>query len=162
MLENVRHVVVQRGATHDGPWQARATLSPAIQMRFEDADVMPGETSWYRVAWARRNGSVETSAPLEVVHARFTRTALTGAYEASDGGVHVRFALAEAANVQLEVYSAKGRRVAVIETSHRPAGQSLIVWEPRDERGRRVPRGIYFVRLTTNGIAHTRKLALVR
>ena len=40
------------------------------------------------------------------------------------------------------------------------AGSRRLTWDVRDDAGRRVPGGIYFARLTSSGVVHTRRLVV--
>lgn len=79
------------------------------------------------------------------------------------GPVEVRFAIGEAhAPVRLEVFDARGTLVRLLDESVRDAGRYTLNWDRRDDRGRTVSRGIYFVRLMTGDYRESKKLALVR
>jgi hypothetical protein len=56
------------------------------------------------------------------------------------------FDLPEARLVRAELYDVTGRLVRVLSDDVAPAGRSHRVWDRRDEQGRRVPAGIYFLR----------------
>ncbi|HEX5133487.1 MAG TPA: M14 family zinc carboxypeptidase [Candidatus Krumholzibacteria bacterium] len=73
----------------------------------------------------------------------------------ADGSAPVR--------VELTIYAVTGARVAsVFAGTHRP-GAYTGRWSGSDERGQPVPSGIYFARLTVNGVpAATRKLVLLK
>ena len=57
----------------------------------------------------------------------------------------VSFALAQRAEVRLDVYDVQGRHVRVLARGTFPAGSSTATWDGTDEFGRRVSAGIYFV-----------------
>jgi hypothetical protein len=78
------------------------------------------------------------------------------------GSTTLRLALPRAARVSLAVYDQQGRRVRTLAAGTRPAGEHAIVWDGRDESGRAVASGIYFVRCDAEGRAFTRRLAAVR
>lgn len=64
--------------------------------------------------------------------------------------------------VRAEVYDAAGRSVATLIDALLPSGTERLVWEGRDRRGRSVPGGVYFVRVTTGRATITKKVLLVR
>jgi hypothetical protein len=74
----------------------------------------------------------------------------------------VRFALARAGRVRLEVFDAAGRRVAVLADEVREAGEHQVAWRGRDQGGRTVPSGAYYVRLEADGGRDTRKIMLLK
>jgi M6 family metalloprotease-like protein len=63
---------------------------------------------------------------------------------------------------QLEVYDQRGRRVRVLSSGPAAAGWHAADWEGRDDAGRAVPSGVYFVRLGTERRVTTQKLVLLR
>jgi hypothetical protein len=66
----------------------------------------------------------------------------------------IRFELARAASVRLEVFDVRGACVAVlIEGDVLPAGGHARTWDGRDQAGRLAPPGIYLVRLEAAGRA---------
>ncbi len=61
------------------------------------------------------------------------------------------------------IYNLLGQRIATLVDGALPSGRYDIVWDGRDQRGRAVSSGIYFVRLeTSSGRNFTHKMALVR
>ena len=63
--------------------------------------------------------------------------------------VSFRFGLPSPTEVGLTVYDAFGREVRAIELGMGEAGENTATWDLRDIRGREVPTGIYFARLST-------------
>jgi hypothetical protein len=72
------------------------------------------------------------------------------------------FALGVEGPVSLRVFDLQGRRIATLfENGHHPAGRFESTWDLRDEQGRRVAAGTYFVRLeTSRGTANDRVVIL--
>jgi hypothetical protein len=65
-------------------------------------------------------------------------------------GTRISFALARAGPVSLRIVNARGRLVASLLESHLTAGMHETIWDGRDDQGRPVAAGIYFVRLSTD------------
>ena len=63
----------------------------------------------------------------------------------------LRFALAAPGRVTIEAWDAAGRRVARVLDDVREAGPSTVAWDGRDDAGRALPRGLYFLRLVSGG-----------
>lgn len=61
----------------------------------------------------------------------------------------LRFELASAGPVQLDLHALDGRRVRRLASGVRPAGLHTLRWDGRGEDGRRVAPGVYFAKLTT-------------
>lgn len=75
----------------------------------------------------------------------------------------LRFRLAEAGAVRLNVYDAAGRRIRAIQEGPLPAGEHRYVWDGRDAHGRQVAAGVYFYALeNANARRMERKLVLQR
>ena len=74
----------------------------------------------------------------------------------------LRFTLAQAGRVSLDVLDLAGQRVASLYDGAADAGAHSVRWDGRDASGARRAAGMYFVRLSTGGQRVTRKLLLVR
>lgn len=74
----------------------------------------------------------------------------------------LRFSLARAGTVRLEVCDVSGRVVRRLVDGHREGGPQGVAWDGRDERGRPVASGVYFSRLTTRDGSLTGRLVLVK
>jgi hypothetical protein len=71
------------------------------------------------------------------------------------------FSLPAPRRVELCVFDAVGRKVATLSSGSQAAGRHAVTWDGLDERGRRVPAGVYFCRLATESFQQTRRLVLV-
>jgi hypothetical protein len=77
------------------------------------------------------------------------------------GQTAIAFDLARAATVRLEVYSPAGARVRALAEVALDPGHHSVPWDGRDDSGRRVPAGVYFVRLSADGVVDTGKALLL-
>lgn len=59
----------------------------------------------------------------------------------------VRWSLPAPDIVRVGVFDVVGRRVATLLDASRPAGEGVVHWNARDDQGRPVPSGVYFVRV---------------
>ncbi|HKQ57715.1 MAG TPA: FlgD immunoglobulin-like domain containing protein [Candidatus Eisenbacteria bacterium] len=72
----------------------------------------------------------------------------------------IRFELAQAAPVRLEIFDIRGARVATLMDGRTlPAGGHATTWDGRDRSGRLTPAGVYLVRLESGGGAWTGRVA---
>jgi len=78
------------------------------------------------------------------------------------GATTLRFGLPRAARIELTLYDQQGRRVRSLLAGTLPAGERTLTWDGRDESGRALPAGLYFVRLATEGCAFVSRLAVIR
>jgi hypothetical protein len=78
------------------------------------------------------------------------------------GSCVMRLALPREAKVSLAVYDQQGRRVRTLLAGSLPAGERPVIWNGRDDGGRAVESGIFFVRFECEGRTFTRRVAAVR
>jgi hypothetical protein len=71
------------------------------------------------------------------------------------------FDLPRAAHAALEIYDANGRRVARPVDADLPAGRHELRWSARDDRGQRLPAGLYFARFRAGDFSQTRRIAIL-
>ena len=74
----------------------------------------------------------------------------------------VSYSLDEAGLVTLEVFGVDGRRVRVLLNDVRDAGAFTATWDGRDDSGRPVASGAWFVRMHSGGVTDTRKVTLMK
>ena len=79
-----------------------------------------------------------------------------------NAGTIVSYTLEETADVNLAVYDVAGRRVALIERSTRGPGSYERGWNGRDENGRRLASGVYFLRLKAGSAEAVRKMVILQ
>ena len=60
------------------------------------------------------------------------------------------------------VYNVAGRLVRTVATGTYPAGVHDVSWNGKDERGRTVAPGVYFLRAITGERTDVRKVVVVR
>ena len=64
--------------------------------------------------------------------------------------------------LSVEVYDVSGRRVTILASGLMGKGRHLLSWDGCDPAGRRVPSGVYFLRVSGAGHSQTKKLVVVR
>ena len=74
---------------------------------------------------------------------------------------HLGFTLPRAGAPELAVHDVQGRRVRALAGGPRPAGEYVIGWDLRDDGGRRVPAGLYLVRLKDGAGARTQRVVVL-
>ena len=72
-----------------------------------------------------------------------------------------RFVLKRPGEVRLSVFNALGQQVDVLLSGCRPAGEYHILWRAQNGAGRRLPAGIYFVRLQAGRNYQIQKMLLL-
>jgi flagellar hook assembly protein FlgD len=76
--------------------------------------------------------------------------------------MEVRFALEQPSHASLAVYDIAGRCVRTLFSGPGAVGSHVTTWDGSDDRGGRVPAGVYLVRLDAGGQVATRKISLLR
>ena len=74
----------------------------------------------------------------------------------------IRYALPEAQVVRVEIYDVEGRLIRSLVNRFESDGMHFVPWQGRDNAGRTVASGIYFVRITGEKQTATRKIVLVK
>lgn len=74
----------------------------------------------------------------------------------------LRFALPSAGEASLEVYDLAGRRVRTLERGALGAGPHQRAWNGTDDDGRRLPDGVYLIRLASGGRSVAARAVLLR
>jgi hypothetical protein len=77
-------------------------------------------------------------------------------------GTVIRFELAQAMTVRLEILDLQGRVVRTLVADRRQPGVHEVAWDGCDEEGRAAASGTYLYRLQGGGHAQTNKLTLIR
>lgn len=76
--------------------------------------------------------------------------------------LRVSYNLAQAGPAQIKIFNIAGLEVRTLLGGPRTTGRRQIEWEGRDDGGRVLPSGVYYVQLRAGGVAQTRKAILVR
>jgi hypothetical protein len=74
----------------------------------------------------------------------------------------IRFALEEAGPARLTVHDLSGRKVALLQEGSLAAGQHERQWDGRDDAGRRMASGVYFLHFEAAGVQEEMKLVLLK
>lgn len=78
------------------------------------------------------------------------------------GTTAIPFSIGAPERVSLDIYDVAGRRVRRLIDLRMHSGTFVESWDGRDDRGRPVPGGVYFYRLTSGTHTLTKKLVLVK
>jgi len=78
------------------------------------------------------------------------------------GTVRFLFRLAAGERVGVDVFDARGARVASLDGVAQAAGEFTLAWDRHDAQGGVVPPGLYFARFQTAHRSGTRRLAVLR
>ena len=62
-------------------------------------------------------------------------------------GTNIAYDNPRPGRVEIRIYSVSGQLVRTLDEGERPAGANRVTWNAKDERGEKVPPGVYFYRL---------------
>ncbi len=74
----------------------------------------------------------------------------------------IRYDVPRAGRVRIDVFDLRGRRVAVLVDRMAEPGRHSTVWDGRDHTGAEVPSGVYFCRLSAEGVLLTDRMTLLK
>ncbi len=135
----------------------------------EDPDVKGRYSEIIRVADSINNAiGIGTTcfdeAQEEIEDSRPTMAAFKPTPNPFKGQMSILYTLtgAQAQNVEIVIYDIAGRRVRVLENGLRTPGNSITIWDGRDDHGVQAARGVYYVRGRIGGQKLTSRVVLLR
>ena len=180
----IRNMWTHRNSVHDGKlyplystygftdafnpvktqWFASATLG------IDQGPIVMMIENWRNdMVWARFMGNADVQRGLQLAGFTLLPVDVGDRPFAGDGDVFLgarpnpatrattlRFRLAQAAHVRMDVYDALGRRVATLADGTREPGEHELTLD-----GRALPAGVYLCRLAVDGQPHLRKATLL-
>ena len=116
---------------------------------------------WY-INWVK----IWSTVPVEVGEKEQILPGKVALHEAvpnpTTGITSISFSLPRSMEVDLSVYDATGRLVRNLISGEVKAGTHTVTWNGRDGYYRKVPNGVYFLRLRAGSATESRKLLLIR
>ncbi len=74
----------------------------------------------------------------------------------------IAYGLKEDAKVNITLYNIRGQKVKTLINEVMPAGQHAVVWNGKDEYGKRAASGVYFYKMQTSDFTKVRKAMLLK
>jgi len=74
----------------------------------------------------------------------------------------INYQLSALSRVHLRVFDVLGRQVITLVSGLRPAGAHVVQWDGNNERGERMPSGVYLYQLTVGSSEVTKKMILLK
>jgi hypothetical protein len=154
--------ILRRAGNSD--WE-RITTRPIVggpPYAYVDPDPTPGIRYQYLLETQARSGDTERFGPVDIQIPLAAVLSLGAVPNPASGAVGIHYSLPAAARVSVRVFDPTGRlvRVLVEESFHR-AGPHEVIWNARNDSGRKLPAGIYFYQLRAPGSLITHKLVLL-
>lgn len=165
-MQELRWIFVEGADARSGPYVdlTHSPLLPDLEMSFTDTGPYSGRSRWYRLRLAMRDGSVSTAGPVEGHVSTLSYAFLAQPMDLhADGPVAIRYRIGgqTIAPVRLEIFTPTGKLLRVLHQGVAGPGEHLLTWDRRSESGSPVARGVYCVRLATEGTQAARKLVLL-
>jgi hypothetical protein len=153
--------------TTDSDWVLQGHPEPANRrIIYEDDTVSPGVRYGYRLVVRDVTGyetAIETWVSVPAGRGAPAVLRLESARPNPFGRqAEFSYGLPRAGRVRLAVYDVQGRRVASVVDQVGVSGWRSAVWDGRDNAGREVGSGTYFLRLESEGEVRVRKVVLAR
>ena len=129
--------------------------------------------NWLTQIKAVDNGSPDFRRTIEVLEALLRtilpeKTVLLANYpNPFNPETWIPYQLANASDVQITIYDAKGAVVRTLELGHQAAGyytdrNRAAYWDGRNGLGENVASGVYFYQLQTDNVSHLRKMVILK
>lgn len=74
----------------------------------------------------------------------------------------IRYEVIKGADVQFNIFNARGQLVKSYDLGYRPGGSWSLNWDGTDASGKACPNGLYFVRMTSGNQNYMRKAVLLK
>jgi hypothetical protein len=129
---------------------------------FTDAAVSPGESYRYRVELVDPMGR-RTLFETDPIGVKPLPLELYPNFPNPFGrSTFIRYYLPERGPIRLAVYGVTGRRIATLLDGTAERGFHAVTWHGRNDRGRIVAPGVYFMRIETAGGTAARSMIMLR
>lgn len=74
----------------------------------------------------------------------------------------IEYSLLKPAVVTVQIYNLLGQEVRMLVNERQATGSHSVFWDGKNEQGKSVSSGIYFYRLTVNGVSQTKRMVLLK
>ncbi|MBN1481069.1 Ig-like domain-containing protein [candidate division KSB1 bacterium] len=130
---------------------------------FIDEDIAAGQKYYYKLKEIDVYGMTAEYGLVEAEVKLPTRLALAQNYpNPFNPTTTIRFELPAPHKVQIAVFNTTGQLVRMLVDGEYVAGVHQVTWDAKDERGLKVPSGIYYYRMQTDGFHEMKKLLLLK
>ncbi len=138
---------------------------------FMDREAQTGYTYYYWLQSIDLNGEYEFHGPVSVVLPATDdylpiipmQTGLQQPYpNPFSGSAAISFGLVKSEKVDLIVVNVRGEVVRKLLSGTKNVGYHKVVWDGRDDNGKPVSSGVYFVKMTAGYLTSSRKLYLIK
>ena len=130
-------------------------------MSYIDSDILSDPPYWYRLRTVANTGEEFLVGPVEAASGDappFVRL-YPPMDRSTDTGIPIRYRVGGGrTQIRLEVFTATGRLLRVLDRGFVTAGEHVVIWDGNSDAGHAAARGTYFVRLATDHGSVSKKL----
>jgi hypothetical protein len=80
----------------------------------------------------------------------------------SGGRINICYTTPKTTDFTLKIYNVSGELVSTLDESPQNEGKSTLVWSGLDDHGKKLPRGIYLIRMGSKDFSMIKKISLYR
>jgi glucose/arabinose dehydrogenase len=136
---------------------------PATARQFSDTTALPGKAYRYTLIVVMNGGEEQRGASITVDVPAAPNALYQNHPNPFNPGTTIEFSLKERSFVTLDIYDVRGAHVRTLVDGWRNAGRQSAAWDGRDQSGARQATGVYFYKLTTDGVAvATKRMVLLK
>jgi hypothetical protein len=158
-----------RGLTGYRIYRDDEQVGTATGLFFVNTNVPTGTYVYHVTAVYSDMYESEASNQVEVDHVGSTDnliplvTELTGNYpNPFNPTTQIKFAISEAAEVNLDIYNIRGEKVRTLVNGYREAAFYTEIWDGTDDNLRNVSSGVYFYKMKAGRYTSTKKMILMK
>lgn len=138
--------------------------SSATEYEFVDKNIQDGNKYWYKIEELSTEGKSEFFGPISVQGVPLpTEYKLSQNYpNPFNPETTIKYELPEVSEVSVNVYTLLGKNVKTLVNKIQNAGRYTVNWNAVGEDGKRVPSGVYFIRIQAETFSQIRKMMFIQ
>lgn len=153
--------------------QTSSAAAAEHEYTFEDTQVEPGQTYYYKLADVDLEGNLTLFGPVAAttvaagVGKGLQNTAndyqLQAAYpNPFNGSAMIQYHLPQAGFVRIELFNLLGQKVRTLIAENRTAGTHQLHWNAKDDSGQPVSSGVYFIKMAVNDFKTLQRISYMK
>ncbi len=162
---------IERNIDREGEWEnivsipGQGTKPTPTEYSYVDKDIGRDGRYYYRLVSVDVNGEREIYGPvLATVQGNIPRLyALHNVYpNPFSRHLVIRYDIPKSSFVSLRIYNIAGQVITTLVNGRVEADYYNVIWDAKNDRGKEVGYGVYFLRIDAGSFTKTRKLLLVK
>jgi len=166
-LPSPGHTTLTQNATAGGTWNVDSFFDITYNIAFVGAPGGPlGGLSGSTIGTLRMQCGQPAAGPvgapmIDQPHSR--EIALANRPNPFSPGTTIEYRLEQSSNVSLDVYDVGGHRVRNLLEARLAMGPHAMYWDGRDDSGKKLATGVYFIKISVNGqVAGSTKATMLK